>query len=159
MAQTMAARNAVSAKMAECYVTIDGNRYNFMSAINVEVNMEKNKTEVPILGRMNRGHKSTSSSISGSAEFHLNTSIWRELAYRFQETGEDVYFDMQITNDDITASDVGRQTIILYGCNLDGVTLAKFDADSDDTLTESIDFTVERFEMPEQFKPMAGSMM
>ena len=47
MAQTMHARNAVSAKMAECYVTIDGNRYNFMSAINVEVTFEKEKTEVP----------------------------------------------------------------------------------------------------------------
>ena len=91
MAQTMAAKNAVSAKMAECYVTIDGNRYNFMSAINVEVTFEKNKTEVPILGRMNKGHKATSSSITGSAEFHLNTSIWRELAYRFQETGEDLF--------------------------------------------------------------------
>lgn len=156
MAQTMHARNAVSSKMAECYITIDGNRYNFMSAINVEVTFEKNKTEVPILGRMNRGNKSTSSSITGSAEFHLNTSIWRELAYRFQETGEDVYFDMQITNDDATASDVGRQTIILYDCNLDGVTLAAFDADSDDTLRESIDFTAERFEIPEKFNVMNG---
>ena len=52
MSQTMQARNAVSAKMAECYVTIDGNRYNFMSAINLEVTFEKNKTEIPILGRM-----------------------------------------------------------------------------------------------------------
>ena len=158
MAQTMHARKALSAKMTECYVTIDGNRYNFMSAINVEVTFEKEKTEVPILGRMNKGHKSTSSSISGSAEFHLNTSVWRELAYKFQETGEDLYFDMQITNEDITASDVGRQTIILYDCNFDSVTLAAFDADSDDTLTESIDFTVERFEMPEKFKTMPGMM-
>ena len=156
MAQTMAAKNAVSAKMAECYVTIDGNRYNFMSAINVEVTFEKNKTEVPILGRMNKGHKATSSSITGSAEFHLNTSIWRELAYRFQETGEDLYFDMQITNEDITASDVGRQTIILYDCNFDSVILAAFDADSDDCLNESMDFTAERFEMPEKFKIMSG---
>lgn len=158
MAQTMLAKNAVSAKMAECYVTIDGNRYNFMSAINVEVTFEKNKTEVPILGRMNRGHKSTSSTITGSAEFHFNTPIWRELAYRFQETGEDLYFDMQITNEDITASDIGRQTIILYGCNFDSVILAAFDADSDDTLTESMDFTVERFEMPEKFKMQDGMM-
>lgn len=158
MAQTMHARNAVSAKMAECYVTIDGNRYNFMSAINVNVNFEKNKTEVAILGRMNKGHKSTGSNITGSAEFHMNTSIWRKLAYRFQETGEDLYFDMQITNEDITASDVGRQTIILYDCNFDSVTLAAFDADSDDTLKESIDFTAERFEMPEEFKLMDGMM-
>ena len=158
MAQTMQAKNAVSAKMAECYVTIDGERYNFMSAINVEVTFEKNKSEVAILGRMNKGHKSTSSTITGSAEFHFNTSIWRELAYRFQETGEDLYFDMQITNEDITASDIGRQTIILYGCNFDSVILTAFDADSDDSLTESMDFTVERFEMPEKFKLMNGMM-
>lgn len=158
MAQTMQARNAVSAKMAECYVTIDGTRYNLMSAINVKVTFDKNKTEVPILGRMNRGHKSTSSTITGSAEFHFNTSVWRELAYRFQETGEDLYFDMQITNEDITASDIGRQTIILYDCNFDSVILSKFDADSDDTLTESIDFTVERFEMPEKFRIMDGML-
>ena len=158
MAQTMQARNAVSAKMAECYVTIDGQRYNFMSAINLEVTFEKNKTEIPILGRMNRGHKSTSSTITGSAEFHLNTSIWRELAYKFQERGEDIYFDMQITNEDITASDIGRQTIILYDCNWDSLTLAAFDADSDDVLTESIDFTAERFEMPEKYSMMDGVM-
>lgn len=158
MSQKMLAKNAVSAKMAECYVTIDGNRYNLMSAINVKVTFEKSKSEVPILGQMNKGHKSTSSSITGSAEFHFNTSIWRELAYRFQETGEDLYFDMQITNEDITASDIGRQTIILYGCNFDSVILTAFDADSDDPMTEDMDFTVERFEMPEKFKAMDGML-
>lgn len=156
MAQTMHARNAVSAKMAECYVTIEGNRYNFMSAINLEVTFEKNKVKVPVLGRMNRGNKATGAEITGSAQFHLNTSIWRELAYRFQETGEDIYFDMQITNEDITASDIGRQTIILYDCNWDSMTLAAFDADSDDVLTETIEFTAERFELPEKYNLMDG---
>jgi hypothetical protein len=144
--------------MAECYVTVDGQRYNFMSAINVEVTFEKNKTEVPILGRMTKGHKSTSATITGSAEFHYNTSIWRELAYRFQQTGEDVYFEMQITNEDITASDIGRQTVILYGCNLDSTLLVAFDADSDDVLTESVDFTAESFELPEKFTNMSGML-
>lgn len=161
MAQTMLAKNAVSAKMAECYIMIpDDNgekqRYNFMSAINVEVTFEKNKTEIPILGRMNRGHKATSSTITGSAEFHLNTSIWRELAYKFQQDGEDIYFDMMIINEDVTASDVGRQVIWLYDCNFDSVTLAAFDADSDDTLTESMDFTAEQFEIETPFKMMDG---
>lgn len=158
MAQTMQSRNAVSAKMAQCYITIGGNRYNFMSAINLEVTFEKNKTEVPILGRMNRGHKSVSSTINGNAEFHLNTSIWRELAYKFQETGEDIYFDMQIDSEDVTASDIGRQSVILYDCNFDSVILAMFDADSDDVLTESMDFTAERFELAEKFTLMPGMM-
>ena len=63
---------------------------------------------------------------------------------------------MQITNEDLTASDVGRQSIILYDCNFDSVILAAFDADSDDSLTEDMDFTAERFEMPEKFKLMDG---
>jgi hypothetical protein len=161
MAATMAARNSVSAKMAECYIYIPNEkgkkqRYNFMSAINVEVTFEKEKTEVPILGRMNKGHKSVGSSITGSAEFHMNTSIWRELAYRFQDTGEDVYFDMMIVNDDPTATDVGRQVIWLYDCNFDSILLAAFDADSDDSLTESMDFTAERFEIESSFDEAGG---
>ena len=161
MAQTMQARNAISAKMAECYIMIPNDagvkeRHNFMSAINLEVTFEKNKTEVAILGRMNKGHKSTSSTITGSAEFHLNTSVWRELAYKFQQTGEDIYFDMMIVNEDVTASDVGKQIIWLYDCNFDSVILAAFDADSDDTLTESMDFTADRFEIETPFTMMDG---
>lgn len=155
---TMKSRDAISAKMAECYITIDGNRYNFMSAINLEATFDKNKTEVPILGRMNKGHKATSSSITGSAEFHLNTSIWRELAARFQNSGEDVYFDIEVVNEDKT-SDIGRQSITLIGCNFDSVILAAFDADSDDTLTESLDFTAEEFLINEAFAKMAGFAM
>lgn len=157
MAQTMHARNAVSAKMAECYITIKGNRYNFMSAINLEATIEKIKTQVPILGRTTKGNKSVGAEITGSAEFHLNTSVWRELAYEFQETGEDVYFDIQVTNEDPTSA-IGRQTVILCDCNLDSTILAAFDADSDDVLTESIDFTAERFELPEKFTLMDGMM-
>lgn len=155
MAQTMHARNAVSAKMAECYVTVRGNRYNFMSAINLEATIEKIKTQVPILGRTTKGNKSVGAEIKGSAEFHLNTSIWRELAYEFQETGEDIYFDIQVTNEDPT-TEIGRQTVILCDCNLDSTILAAFDADSDDVLTESTDFTAERFELPEKFSLMDG---
>ncbi len=157
-AQTMLAKNAISAKMAECYITIDGVRYNAMNAINVEVTLEKTKTTVPILGRTNRGNKSISANISGSATFHFNTSIWREMAYKFQQTGQDIYFDMQITNEDETASDIGRQTIILYDCNFDSIVLAKFDADSDDVITEDMDFTAESFEIPEKFKIMNGML-
>ena len=47
----MNAKDAVSASLAECFVTIGDNRYNFMQAINLEANFEKNKTEVPILGK------------------------------------------------------------------------------------------------------------
>ena len=68
--------------------------------------------------------------------------------------GEDVYFDMQITNDDPT-SDAGRQTVVLIGCNIDGGVLAKFDADGE-YLDEDMDFTFEDFKIPEGFTLLKG---
>lgn len=152
--QTMNAKDAISASLAECFVTIEGRRYNFMQAINLEANFEKTKSEVPILGKTGKGNKSTGWSGSGSATFHYNTSIFRKLMYKFKETGEDIYFDIQVTNEDPTSS-VGRQTVVLKDCNIDGGILAKFDADGE-YLDEDMDFTFEDFEMPEEFKLLEG---
>jgi len=156
MAATMNAKDTVSASLAECFVTIDGNRYNFMQAINLEATIDKSKTQVPILGRTGKGNKATGWSGAGNATFHYNTSIFRELLYRYKQTGEDVYFDIQVTNEDPTSS-VGRQTVILKECNMDGGVLAKFDADAE-YLDENIDFTYDDFEMPEKFAMLAGMM-
>lgn len=150
----MHAKDTVSASLAECYVTIEDKRYNLMQAINLEANFEKNKTEVPILGKTGKGNKATSWTGTGSATFHYNTSVFRMLMYRYKETGQDVYFDIQVTNEDPTSS-VGRQTVILKDCNVDGGILAKFDADAE-YLDEDMDFTFEDFEIPEQFKLLQG---
>ena len=152
--QSMNAKDAVSASLAECFITIEGNRYNFMQAINLEASIEKTKSEIPILGRTGKGNKTTGWKGSGSATFHYNTIIFREQLYRYKETGQDVYFDIQITNEDPTSS-VGRQTIILKDCNVDGGILAKFDADAE-YLDEDLDFTFEDWEMPEQFSHLQG---
>lgn len=153
-AQIMHAREAVSAALAECFVTIEGTRYNFMQAIDLEATMEKNKTEVPILGKPGKGNKATGWSGSGSATFHYNTSIFRKVMKKYKETGEDIYFDIQITNEDKTST-VGRQTIILKDCNIDSLPLAKFDADGE-YLEDEFDFTFEDWEMPEEFTVLEG---
>ena len=154
MNQTMNAKDSVSSKFSVFYLTIYNNRYNFMQAINLEANFEKTKSEVPILGKTGSGNKSTGWKGTGSATMHYNSSIMRELMERFKKTGEDVYFDIQVTNEDPTSS-VGRQTVILKDCNIDGGVLAKFDADGE-YLDEDIDFTFEDFEIPEKFKMLNG---
>ena len=150
----MNSKDAISAKLAECFITIGNNRCNFMQAINLEANFERTKTEVPILGKTGTGNKSTGWKGTGSATFHYNTSIFREMMLKYKDTGEDVYFDMQITNDDPT-SDAGRQTVVLIGCNIDGGVLAKFDADGE-YLDEDMDFTFEDFKIPEGFTLLKG---
>ena len=151
---TMKARDAVSATLAECYVTIGTRRYNFMQAINLEAKFEKNKTEIPILGKTGKGNKTSGWKGTGSATFHYNTSVFRQMMLQYKETGEDIYFEIHISNEDPTSA-VGRQTMILVDCNIDGGILAKFDADGE-YLDEDMDFTFEDFKMPETFDDLDG---
>ena len=153
---TMNAKDAISAKLAECFITVGNNRYNFMQIINFEANFEKNKTEVPVLGKTGTGNKSTGWKGTGSGTFHYNTSIFREMMVKFKDTGEDVYFEIQVTNEDPTSA-AGRQTMVFIDCNIDGGILAKFDADGE-YLDEDMDFTFEDFKMPEGFKLLPGML-
>ena len=41
----MHAKDAISGSLAECFVTIGDNRYNFMQAIDLEAKLEKTKVE------------------------------------------------------------------------------------------------------------------
>ena len=112
----MKAKDAISAKLAECFATIGNNRYNFMQAINFEANFEKTKAEVPILGKTGTGNKATGWKGTGSATFHYNTSIFREMMLKYKETGEDIYFEIQVTNEDPTSA-AGRQTLVMQMVN------------------------------------------
>lgn len=150
----MLAKDTLAAGLAECYITVGDRRYNFMQAINVEVKFNKKKTKVPILGKTGQGNKANGWEGSGSATFHYNTSIFRQMMVDYKNTGEDTYFEMQIINDDPT-SDAGRQEIILSDCNIDGGILAKFDADGE-YLDEDMDFTFEDFSMPKSFTDLTG---
>ena len=151
---TMHAGDLISASLAECFATIDGQRYHIMQLIKLEAKITKKKSEIPIMGRTGKGHKAAGWSGTGSATIHYNTSIFRELMYRYKTTGQDVYFDIQLTNEDET-SRVGRQTVILKDCNFDEMILAKADA-SAEYLDEDMSFTFEDFEIPEKFTPLSG---
>ena len=150
----MNGKDAISGSLGKCFVTIGNNRYNFMQAISLEASMEKTKTEVPILGKTGKGNKATGWKGTGSAKFHFNTSIFRELLQNYAKTGEDMYFDIQIVNEDPTSS-VGKQTIMLVGCNMDSGLIAKFDADAD-YLEDEFDFTFEDWKMMDKFTPLSG---
>lgn len=148
------ARDTIAAKEAECFVTIGTRRYNFMQMVDLEVTIKKTKAAVPMLGALMTGHKSCGMEGTFKGTAHYNQSVLRQALLEYKNTGQDVYFEMQITNDDPT-SNAGRQTIILYDCNTDGGVLAKFDA-AGEYLDESIEGTFEDFSMPEEFKKLPG---
>ena len=125
-----------------------------MQLYEFEAKYENNIVEVPILGQTSKGHKSVGGNGTWSGTAHFNQSILRELLYRYQVNGEMVYFDIQVTNSDPTAS-VGRQTIILKNCLMEGGILTKFNAD-EELLSEDISGTFDSWEMPEKFTNLNG---
>lgn len=151
---TMNASDAVSASLAECYITVGTNRYNFMQMINFEASITKNKTSIPILGQTGRGNKANGWTGIFKGKAHYNQSVFREMLADYKQSGEDVYFDIQVTNADRSSS-AGTQTIIFTGCNIDGGILAKFDAEGE-YLSEEITGTFEDFKIPKKFKNLNG---
>lgn len=151
---TMNAKDVVSAKLAECYVTIGNARYLLMQAKNFEAKFEKTKNTVAILGRTAQGNKASGWNGTGSMTIYKNTSVFDDLLERYKNTGEDVYFDIQVTNEDPTSA-AGRSTKIFKDCNINGGVLSSFDADGE-WLEQDVEFTFEDYESPEKFKVLAG---
>lgn len=154
---TMNARDAIAAKLGKCFITINGNRYNFANMIDLEAKLEKDKATVPRLGTIMKGHKSCGMEGTFSGTMYYNQTVLRKLLEEYKNTGEDIYFEMQIENNDPTSA-AESQSVILYDCNTDGGILAKFDADGE-YLDEEIEGTFEDFSIPESFKELDGFLM
>lgn len=150
----MKAKDSLVAAEAECYAEINKKRYNLMNAIKLEAKITKKKTKIPILGKPGGGNRATGWEGSGTMTIHYNSSVFRKMMLEYTLTGEDLYFDIYITNKGKTSS-VGDQTIILYDCNIDESILAKFDADGE-YLDEEVSFTFEDARMPEEFAILNG---
>jgi len=154
MHPTMEGVDAVSGALAECTVVIDGTRYNFMQLYKFESKIEKKLAEIPILGKTGKGHKPAGWVGSWNGTAHYNQSVIREMLLRYKKTGEDLPFDIHVTNSD-ASSVAGRQTVIHKHCFINGGTLAKFDATSE-YLDEDISGTFDDWMMPESFRMLPG---
>lgn len=143
-------RNAISGKLAKAYATINGQVHELFYAQSLEATIEKNKTDVPILGKTNVAQKASGWTGSGTLTIYYSTTLFRDLMLTYVKTGRDFYFDLQVVNEDPN-SNIGKQTVVLKGCNLDNITAAAFDATSDDPLTEEISFTFSDFDVLDRF--------
>ena len=139
-------------KAAVCAGIIGGNADKYLEVLS-QID-EKTKKEINVLGKTGSGNKSTGWKGTGKITIYKNTSIFDELMERYKNTGEDVYFDIQVSNEDPTSA-AGVCTMVFMGCNVDGGVLASFDVDGD-FLKQEINFTFEDFSNPTKFKQLAG---
>lgn len=147
--------DAISGKQAKAYITIDGVREELFYAKTLEATIEKNKVDVPVLGKTNTPKRSAGWSGSGTLTVYYVTSKFRQLMREYVKTGKDFWFDLMVVNEQ-PDSNAGSQTTVLKGCNLDSISAAQFDAGSDDMMEEEMPFTFNDYEVQELFKPIAG---
>lgn len=146
---TLAVESIVNGAMGRCIATIDGNVEEMFYVKNIEVNVEKEKNEVKVLGQTGAKHKANGWSGSGSMTIYYCTSKFREMMLKYIKNGIDTYFDVLIENED-PSTKIGKQTVIVKGVNLDSALMGKLDIDSTE-LDEDIDFTFNNIDMLNEF--------
>lgn len=148
--------DAISGKQAYAYVLINGRKEELFYAKALEATIEKNKVDVPVLGRTNTPQRAAGWSGSGTLTIYYVTSVFRRLMLEYMKTGHDFWFDLYVVNKDPQSS-AGKQSVMLKNCNLDSVIIAKFDASSDDMLEEEMPFTFSDVEMLDEFRTITGA--
>ena len=143
------AGDTISGQEGKATSVIDGNVQDMFYVKTLEATFEKTKAEVKTLGKRGIQHKGTGWSGAGSMTIYYVTSIFREMALKYAKTGKDTYFNITIVNDDSTST-IGKQTMVLYNCNIDSTILAKLDTEAD-VLDEDIDFTFDDFDILDSF--------
>lgn len=149
------AGDTISGQEARAYITVNGRNEELFYAKKIDSKVEKQKTEIKTLGKRGTQNKAAGWKGTGTLTVYYATSLFRELMLKYMKDGIDTYFDLAVTNEDPT-SDIGKQTIVLKNCNLDEVSMAMFDVDSE-VLEEDMSFTFEDVDMLDKFnKPVLG---
>lgn len=149
MGKILKASDIPAGSEAKAYIEYAGKIEEFFYAKNIEATMEKNKAEVKVMGTRGTQNKSAGWTGTGSMTIYYVTSLFREMALKYAKEGIDTYFKLVITNED-AGTTIGRQTVVLYDCNIDSVVLAKMDVEAD-ALDEDLDFTFADFDILESF--------
>lgn len=148
--------DALSGKQAKAYAIINGRVEELFYAKSLEATIEKNKVDVPVLGKTNTPQRAAGWSGSGTLTVYYVTSVFRQLMRTYIQTGRDFWFELMIVNEQ-PGSDAGKQVTFLKNCNLDSVIAARFDASSDDMLEEELPFTFSDYDISDQFTEITGA--
>lgn len=149
------AKDTISGQSAKAYATINGQVEEMFYAKKFEAKIKKNKKEIRTLGKRGAQNKANGFTGTGTMTIYYVTSKFREVMLDYTKNGIDTYFDVQVTNDDPSSS-IGEQVTVVKNVNLDELTIASFDVESE-SLEEEVPFTFDDWDMPTKFtKPTLG---
>ena len=140
------AQNTISGKEGRLF--LNGEELAYIKSL--EATIEKNKSEVNIMGRRMTGHKTTGANGTGTMTFYKVTSKFIRIIRDYVKNGQDAYFTLQTVLDD-KSSGRGVERVTLYDVNIDSVKVAGLDVDSE-ALEEEVPFTFEDIDLPQALR-------
>lgn len=149
-------KDAISGKHAKAFIKVGSRNEELFYAKSLEATIEKNKVDVPVLGRTNTPQRAAGWSGTGTLTIYYVSTFFRQLMSEYIATGKDFWFELMVTNEQ-PGSAAGKQTVFLENCNIDSVIAARFDATSDDMLEEELPFTFSGYRIDTSFNAVTGA--
>lgn len=143
------AEDAVNGREGVATAQIEGRVVELMELANINITIDKTKSEFKAMGQRNTQNKTTGWKGTGKATVRYISSRWAKMLQQYVKTGKDTYFTIVVTNED-PSSATGKQVIQVLGCNLDSLDIAKLDVDSD-ILEHDVNFTFSDFNVLNEF--------
>lgn len=147
------AKDIISGQEATAFLKINGKIEELFYAKSLKATAKKKKVFIKTLGRRGAQAKTSGFEGTGSLVIYSVTSLFKKYMSDYIKTGKDLYFDIQVSNDDPTSS-IGKQTVVLKNCNIDSVIMANFDIYAE-SLEETLSFTFDDVDILQMFiKPI-----
>ena len=143
--------DAINAREGVITATIDGKDKEIAEVKSLTASVELTKADFKALGTSVTQKKTTGWSGTGTMTIYYVTSDWNKIILDYTKYKKVTNFDIIVTNEDKSTS-IGKQTVKLSKCTLDGGDIAKMDADSD-FLDGSYNFTFEDWDIMDTFDP------
>lgn len=138
-------RDTLNGAAGKAVVIRDGQVQELFGAKNVKTQAETAVSDMKVIGTKKAQQKPGAVKLTGTMTVYYGTPLFLDMVAQYIRTGVMPYFNLQVTNDDPTAT-VGVQTVAYYNCKLTGtIPLSVLDADAD-MLTMDVSFTYEDFE-------------
>ena len=149
-------RDTLNGAAGKAVIIQDGQAKDLFGAKNVKTQAEISSSDMKVIGTKKAQQKPGSVKQTGTMTVYYGTPLFLEMLAQYVRTGVMPYFNLQVTNDDPTAT-VGVQTVAYYDCKLTGtIPLSVLDAEAD-MLTMDVSFSYEDFEPLSSFHDPAAT--
>lgn len=151
MSKFLLAKDTINGAEGNIFITRDGKQYEVASVKKVTATINVLSEQMGVVGTRLKQEKPKGVEQKGKGTIYYGSNLFTDMVLDYAKKGQFPLFDMQLTNDD-PATTLGRQTFVLYGCQLIGE-IPIVILDSDETmLNYDFEFSYTTAERLEKFK-------